>query len=128
VQEVIDQGALSVKEQTVRYLKMMICPEESARMYLPTDSASPPLRLYMTGWDHNGSGRLKVLGKPHKVHALPESVWWNTLGKLCCTCDWGRVTEDAPCVHKLAMAALSKSWALTAELPTCESLGRGASG
>jgi hypothetical protein len=32
--------------------------------------------------------------------------------------------DDAPCVHKLALAALSKSWSSTAELPTQESLGR----
>jgi hypothetical protein len=125
VQEVVDQEQLRVKVQAVRYLKMMISHSESARMYLPTGSASPPLRLYMTGWDHNGEGRLKGLGKPDKVHALPLSVWWNTLGKLSCTCNRGRLTEDAPCVHKLAMAALSESWALTAELPMCESLGRG---
>jgi hypothetical protein len=95
-------------------------------MYLPTGSSSPPLRLYITSWDHNGEGRLKALGKPDKVHALPESVWWNTLGKLCCTCDRGRLAEDAPCVHKLAMAALSESWVHTAELPMRELLGKGA--
>jgi hypothetical protein len=71
---VVDQGALSVKEQAMRYLKLMICPEESALMYLPTGSASPPLRSYMTSWDHNGEDCLKALGKPDKVHRLPESV------------------------------------------------------
>jgi hypothetical protein len=80
----------------------------------------------MTAWDHNGEGRPKGFGKPSKIHGLPEMVWWSTLGVLCCTCDRGRLMEDAPCVHKLAMAALSESWAATAELPTHESLGRGA--
>jgi hypothetical protein len=79
----------------------------------------------MSGWDHNGEGRLKGLSKPDKVHALPETVWWNTLGQLCCTCDRGQLTEDAPCVHKLTIAAHSQSWAPTAELTTHELLGRG---
>jgi hypothetical protein len=125
-QEEADPTATSIKRQAVCYLTLMACPEGPARIFLPTGSASPPLRLFMSGWDHNGEGRLKGLGKPDKVHALPKTVWWNSLGQLCCTCDRGRLTEDAPCVHKLAMAALSQSWAPTAELPTRELLGRGA--
>jgi hypothetical protein len=105
---------------------MMTSPDESIRVYLPTESAFLPLRLYMSAWDHNGEGRPKKLGKPDKTHALPKIVWWDTLGELCCSCDRGRLMEDAPCVHKLAMAALSESWALTAELPTHDLLGRGA--
>ncbi|GAQ86061.1 hypothetical protein KFL_002680070 [Klebsormidium nitens] len=119
-------AALGIKDQAVRYLGIMTSPDESVRVYLPTESASPPLRLYMSAWDHNGEGRPKKLGKPDKTHALPEIVWWDTLGELCCSCDRGRLMEDAPCVHKLAMAALSESQALTADLPTHESLGRGA--
>jgi hypothetical protein len=79
----------------------------------------------MAAWDHNGLGRLKPIGKPDKVHGLPETVWWNTLGELCCTCNRGRLTSDAPCLHKLAMAALSESWMHEAELPTRQALGRG---
>ncbi|GAQ93630.1 hypothetical protein KFL_017330010 [Klebsormidium nitens] len=121
------EGAvLGIKAHAVRYLGMMVSPDESVRVFLPTGSASPPLRLYMSAWDHNGEGRPKKLGKPDKMHALPEIVWLDTLGELCCSCDRGRLMEDAPCVHKLAMAAISESWALTAELPTHESLGRGA--
>ncbi|GAQ93266.1 hypothetical protein KFL_014030010, partial [Klebsormidium nitens] len=119
-------AALGIKEQAVRYLVMMTSLEESVRVFLPTWSASPPLRLYMSAWDHNGEGRPKKLGKPDKVHALPEIVWWDTLGELCCSCDRGRLMEEAPCVLKLAPAALSESWSSTAELPTQESLGRGA--
>jgi hypothetical protein len=118
--------AMGIREQAICYLGMMASPEELVRVYLPTESASPPLRLYMSAWDHNGEGRPKKLEKPDKMHALPEIVWWDTLGKLCCSCDRGRLMEDAPCVHKLAMAALSESWASTAELPTHKSLGRGA--
>ncbi|GAQ92640.1 hypothetical protein KFL_010800040 [Klebsormidium nitens] len=131
VEETSTEGAASplargIKEQALRCLVLMTAPEQSVRVLLPTGSASPPLRLYMTAWDHNGEGRPKGLGKPSKIHALPETVWWSTLGELCCTCDRGRLMGDAPCVHKLAMAAFSKSWASTAELPTHESLGRGA--
>ncbi|GAQ93077.1 hypothetical protein KFL_012860010, partial [Klebsormidium nitens] len=118
--------ALGIKDQAVRYLGMMVDPEESVRVFLPTGSATPPLRLYMSAWDHNGEGRPKKLGKPDKTHALPETVWWDTRGELCCTCDRGRLWDDSPCVHKLALAAISESWASTAELPTHESLGKGA--
>jgi hypothetical protein len=118
--------AIGIKEQAVRYLGMMASPEESVRVFLPTGSASPPLRLYMSAWDHDGEGRPKKLEKPDKRHALPEIVWWSTLGELCCSCDRGRLMENAPCVHKVAMAALSESWTSTAELPNHESLGRGA--
>ncbi|GAQ83542.1 hypothetical protein KFL_001520120 [Klebsormidium nitens] len=117
----------SIKAQAVRYLRMMVSPEAPVHMFLPTDSETPrPLRLYLSPWDHNGEGRPKALGKPDKVNGLPVTVWWNTLGKLCCTCNRGRLTEDAACVHKLALAALSESWAPTSELPTREMLGRGA--
>jgi hypothetical protein len=88
-------------------------------------SGSPPLRLYMTAWDHNGVGRVKPLGKPDKTRALLEQVWWNTLGSLCCTCHRGRLTEDAPCVHKLTMAALSDTWLREAKLPTAHELKQG---
>ncbi|GAQ93681.1 hypothetical protein KFL_018090010, partial [Klebsormidium nitens] len=126
-EETSPEGAvLGIKEQAVRYLVMMTSPKESVRVFLPTGSASPPLRLYMSAWDHNGEGRPKGLGKPSKTHALPETVWWSALGELCCTCHRGRLLEDAPCVHKLAMAALSESWTSTAELPTHDLLGRGA--
>jgi hypothetical protein len=92
---------------------------------LPAESGSQPLRLYMTAWDHNGVGRVKPLGKPDKTRALLEQVWWNTLGKLSCTCHRGRLTEDAPCVHKLTMAALSDTWLREANLPTAHELKQG---
>ncbi|GAQ93518.1 hypothetical protein KFL_016050010, partial [Klebsormidium nitens] len=121
-----ERATMGIKEQAVRYLEMMAAPKGSVRVFLPTGSASPPLGLYMSAWDHNGEGRAKKVGKPDKTHALPDTVWWDTRGELCCTCDRGRLTEDAPCVHKLALAAISESWASTAELPTHESLGKGA--
>jgi hypothetical protein len=93
---------------------------------LPAGSGSPPLRAYMTAWDHNGIGRAKPLVKPNKTRALLEQTWWNTLGKLYCTCHRGRLTEDAPCVHKLTMAALSESWLREADLPTAQGLKQGA--
>jgi hypothetical protein len=92
---------------------------------LPAEGGSPPLRAYMTAWDHNGFGRAKPLGKPDKTRALLEQVWWNTLGVLSCTCHRGPLTEDAPCVHKLAMAALSDTWMREADLPTAQGLKRG---
>lgn len=94
-------------------------------MFVPAESACPPLRLYMSAWNHNGRGKPKPLGKRDKVSALPETVWWNTVGELCCTCDRGRLTEDAPCVHKVTMAALSESWIRGAELPIRQMLGQG---
>ncbi|GAQ85301.1 hypothetical protein KFL_002280160 [Klebsormidium nitens] len=68
------EAAMGIKEQAVRYLEMMAAPEGSVRVFLPTGSASPPLSLYMSAWDHNGNGRPKKLGKPDKTHALPETV------------------------------------------------------
>jgi hypothetical protein len=93
---------------------------------LPAASGSPPLRLYATAWDHNGLGRATPLGKPDKAHALLEQTWWNTLGKLSCTCHRGRLTKDAPCVHKLTLAALSNTWLREADLPTAHGLKQGA--
>jgi hypothetical protein len=119
---VFQGAAIGIKEQAVRYLEMMAASEGSVCVFLPTESASPPLRLYMSAWDHIGEGRPKRLGKRDKTHSLLETVWWDTRGELCCTCDRGRLTQDAPCMHKLAMAAISESWASTAELPTHELL------
>ncbi|GAQ93557.1 hypothetical protein KFL_016440020, partial [Klebsormidium nitens] len=71
-------------------------------------------------------GLLSASAPSNRRRAAAQTVWWSTLGELCCTCDRGRLMEDAPCVHKLALAALSESWSSTAELPTQELLGRGA--
>jgi hypothetical protein len=92
---------------------------------LPAESGSVPLRAYLTAWDHNGFGQAKPLGKPDKIRALLKQVWWNTLGKLSCTCHRGRLIEDAPCVHKLTMAALSDTWLREANLPTAHELKQG---
>ncbi|GAQ90555.1 hypothetical protein KFL_006550050 [Klebsormidium nitens] len=113
----------SIKSQASRYLDMI--GNGGCHISVPAESACPPLRLYMPAWDHNGRGRAKPLGKPDKSCALLEQVWWDTLGQLNCTCDRGRLTEDAPCVHKLAMAALSESWIRWAEMPTRQMLGQG---
>ncbi|GAQ93643.1 hypothetical protein KFL_017510010, partial [Klebsormidium nitens] len=113
-----------IKSQALRYLGLI--GEGVCRVFVPAESACPPLRLYMTGWDHNGRGKPRPLGKPDKVFALAETVWWNMVGELSCTCDRGRLTHNAPCVHKFAMAALSESWIQGAELPTRQMLGQGA--
>jgi hypothetical protein len=93
---------------------------------LPAEGGSPPLRAYMTAWDHNGFGPAKPLGKLDKSRALLEQVWWNTLGMLSRTCHRGRLTKDAPCVYKLTMAALSDTllgaWA---DLSTARELKQG---
>ncbi|GAQ84706.1 hypothetical protein KFL_002020010 [Klebsormidium nitens] len=67
------------------------------------DEGSPGLVFLMTVW---ANGRPKPLGRPSKSTALLETVHWDTLGKPSCTCDRGRLGPDAPCVHKLALAAL----------------------
>jgi hypothetical protein len=59
----------------------------------------------MSVWNHNDA-RPKPLGRPSKSTALLKTVHWDTLGKPSCTCDRGRLGPDAPCVHKLALAAL----------------------
>lgn len=61
------------------------------------------LVFLMSVW---ANGRPKPLGRPSKSTALLETVHWDTLGKASCTCDRGRLGPDAPCVHKLALAAL----------------------
>jgi hypothetical protein len=113
----------NIKAEASHYLGLI--GQGACRVMLQVEGGSPPLRLYMTAWDHKGCGRAKPLGKPDKTHALLEQVWWNTLGALNCTCHRGRLTEDAPCAHKLTMAALSHTWIGEANLPTAKGLKQG---
>jgi hypothetical protein len=84
--------------------------------------ASPP-RLYMTYWDHNRA-RPKSLGKPTKEKALLEECWWDSQGHLNCSCNRGRLARDAPCVHKLVLAALGAPGSEQRGLPTAKELER----
>ncbi|GAQ88268.1 hypothetical protein KFL_004140040 [Klebsormidium nitens] len=119
--------ATSIKAQALSYLRR-VDEGKDCQIFLPVGSIRAPLlSMYMGAWDHNGVGRPKPLGKPDKSHALQEMARWNALGVLCCTCHRGRLTESAPCVHKLVLAALSESWAPNGELPTSEALGQGVS-
>ncbi|GAQ90586.1 hypothetical protein KFL_006580160 [Klebsormidium nitens] len=61
----------------------------------------------MTAWNHN-SARPKPLGRPTKSNALLETVYWDTTGNPSCTCDRGRLSFGAACVHKLALQALQE--------------------
>ncbi|GAQ92236.1 hypothetical protein KFL_009530030 [Klebsormidium nitens] len=58
-----------------------------------------------TPWNHN-TGTAKAVGRPSKARALPETVYWDTMGNATCSCDRGRLYFEAPCVHKLALQAL----------------------
>ncbi|GAQ77639.1 hypothetical protein KFL_000010870 [Klebsormidium nitens] len=116
--------ATSIKAQALRYLGLI--GEGVCLVILPAGGGSPPLRLYMSAWDHNGLGRAKPLGRPSKECALLEHVWWDTLGRLNCTCQRGRLSDNAPCVHKLALAALSNDWMQEATLPTAQRVKQGA--
>jgi hypothetical protein len=79
----------------------------------------------MTYWDHNRA-RPKALGKPSKEKALLEECWWDCSGYSNCSCDRGRLARDAPCVHKLVLAALGAPGSEHKGLPTARELGRGA--
>jgi hypothetical protein len=79
----------------------------------------------MTHWDHNRA-RPKALGKPTKEKALLEECWWDSQGHLNCSCDRGRLARDAPCVHKLVLAALGSTRLQQGDIPTARELGRGA--
>lgn len=61
----------------------------------------------MTAWNHNAA-RPKPLGRPSKSNALLETVYWDTMGNPSCTCDRGRLSFGAACVHKLALQALQE--------------------
>ncbi|GAQ91154.1 hypothetical protein KFL_007360010, partial [Klebsormidium nitens] len=67
---------------------------------------SSPVFL-MTAWNHNAA-RPKPLERPSKNTALLETVYWDTMGNPSCTCDRGRLSFDAACVHKLALQALQE--------------------
>ncbi|GAQ92468.1 hypothetical protein KFL_010210010, partial [Klebsormidium nitens] len=102
--------------------------EGTCRIVVPAgvDACAPgPLRLYMTHWDHNRA-RPKALGKPSKEKALLEECWWDSQGYSNCSCDRGRLARDAPCVHKLVLAALRSTGLQQGDLPTARELGRGA--
>jgi hypothetical protein len=83
------------------------------------------LRLYMSAWNHNVA-QPKPLGKPSKEKALMEESWWDSTGRLSCTCDRGRLALDAPCAHKLMMASLCGESIASRVLPTAQELGKGA--
>jgi hypothetical protein len=96
-------------------------------MVLPAgqDLEGPLLgRLYLTAWDHNRA-KPKPLGKPCKEKALPEAVWWDSQGRLNCTCDRGRLSLKASCVHKLVLASLCAGSIANSGLPTAKVLSRG---
>jgi hypothetical protein len=57
---------------------------------------------------------------------LLEESWWDSQVHLNCSCDRGRLARDAPCVHKLVLAALGASGLEQRGLPTARELGRGA--
>jgi hypothetical protein len=61
----------------------------------------------MTAWNHNAA-RPKPLGRPTKSNALLETVYWDMIGNPSCTCDRGRLSFGAACVHKLALQALQE--------------------
>jgi hypothetical protein len=61
----------------------------------------------MTAWNHNAAGP-KPLGRPTKSNAFLETVYWDTIGNPSCTCDRGRLSFGAACVHKLALQALQE--------------------
>ncbi|GAQ89791.1 hypothetical protein KFL_005630040 [Klebsormidium nitens] len=58
--------------------------------------------------------------------ALLEECWWDSQGYSNCSCDRGRLARDAPCVHKLVLAALGAPGSEQRGLPTARELGRGA--
>jgi hypothetical protein len=80
-------------------------------------------RLYLTAWDHNCT-KEKPLGKPCKGKGLLEEAWWDQQGRLNCTCDHGRLALDAPCVHKVVLAALCAGSIATSVPPTAKELSR----
>ncbi|GAQ92000.1 hypothetical protein KFL_009010040 [Klebsormidium nitens] len=76
-------------------------------IYSIDEEGSSSSVFLMTAWNHNAA-RPKPLGRPTKSNALLETVYWDTMGNPSCTCDRGRLSFGAACVHKLALQALQE--------------------
>jgi hypothetical protein len=76
-------------------------------IYSIDEEGSSSYVFLMTAWNHNAA-RPKPLGRPTKSNALLETVYWDTMGNPSCTCDRGRLSFGAACVHKLALQALQE--------------------
>jgi hypothetical protein len=76
-------------------------------VYSIDEESSSSSVFLMTAWNHNAA-RPKPLGRPTKSTALLETVYWDTVGNPSCTCDRGRLSFDAACVHKLTLQALQE--------------------
>jgi hypothetical protein len=120
------EAHLGIAAQAALFLSGVL--EGTCRLVIPAGmdacEANPP-RLYMTYWDHNRA-RPKALGKPSKEKAMLEESWWDGSGHSNCSCDRSRLARDAPCVHKLVLAALGATGSEQRGLPTARELGRGA--
>ncbi|GAQ80248.1 hypothetical protein KFL_000490380 [Klebsormidium nitens] len=97
------KGGRTIVDQAMMYLDGLRSGE--CAMYSVGELGSASTVYLASTWNHNAAG-LKPLGRPSKVHALLETVNWDTMGNVSCTCDCGRRYTQAPCVHKLALQAL----------------------
>ncbi|GAQ92724.1 hypothetical protein KFL_011090030 [Klebsormidium nitens] len=111
-------GRLTIAAQAARFI--IAIRSGQCILYSVGEEESLSTVYLATAWDHNNA-RSKPLGRPSKVRALLETVYWDTMGRTSCTCDRGRLYFDAPCVHKLALQALEPS-----RLASHVSLPRGA--
>ncbi|GAQ87753.1 hypothetical protein KFL_003750030 [Klebsormidium nitens] len=69
--EMLPEAHLGIAAQATLFLTGIL--DGTCRIVVPAgvDACGPPMRLYMTYWDHN-RGRPKALGKPSKEKALLE--------------------------------------------------------
>jgi hypothetical protein len=98
-------GQLTLVAQAGRFLANLMsgdCP-----IYSIDEEGSSSSVFLMTAWNHNVA-RPKPLGRPTKSNALLETVYWDTMGNPSCTCDRGRLSFGAACVHKRALQALQE--------------------
>ncbi|GAQ85391.1 hypothetical protein KFL_002330010 [Klebsormidium nitens] len=98
-------GQLTLAAQAARFLTNLATGDCS--IYGIGEEGSSSSVFLMTAWNHNAA-RPKPLGRPTKSNALLETVYWDTMGNPSCTCDRGRLSFGAPCVHKLALQALQE--------------------
>ncbi|GAQ87643.1 hypothetical protein KFL_003670040 [Klebsormidium nitens] len=122
----LEGGAPGIAGQATLFISGVL--DGACRVLLPAgqDPEGPLLgRLYLTAWDHNRA-KPKPLGKPCKEKALLQECWWDSQGRLNCTCHRGRLALDAPCVHKLVLASPCTDFIASSGLPTAKDLSSGA--
>jgi hypothetical protein len=98
-------GQLTLVAQAGRFLSNIMSGD--CAIYRIGEEGSNSSVFLMTAWNRDAA-RPKPLGRPTKSNSLLATVYWDTMGNPSCTCDRGRLSFGAACVHKLALQALQE--------------------